>query len=270
MSDVTVIDGWNCNRVEYGDGQERKGTLQQVARDRWSEDSVIAGEVHFEYTELRRDEWSVYLHDAERDMYVELDLHTREVRYGVGAAPTLPMYVVIESSQRPHGRMVNRVDMGQGGAPNGSLRQVGASHWQEVDVKGAVTFEYDEVGRDDWSVNLHDAGRNVRLRIDHPRSSPRRAVRRPRIDRWTGPPGWRSTTRAPSAPSPSSVGATTGRCTSRAATARSVSSICSRVTSPAAWIRSGRSRRCDAGRHQRQATSFLSLRPVASIADCSR
>ncbi len=160
-----LVNGWNLNRLEFGNGQERLGTLQQVGRREWVEDSVVAGQTHFEYAELRRDEWSVYLHDASRDVHLQLDLHTRRVKYGTGAAAALPLYVVIDASHRPHGRLVNRVEIGSGGTVQGVLRQVASGDWvEDGDVRDR--FRYAESARDDWSVYLHDASRDVSLQLD--------------------------------------------------------------------------------------------------------
>ena len=85
MSAQAGVNGRTVNCAEFGDETEREGTLQQVARTRWSEDSVVEGEVHAEYVELRRDERSVHLHDESRDTYVQLDLHTRTASDGTSA-----------------------------------------------------------------------------------------------------------------------------------------------------------------------------------------
>jgi len=48
----------------------------------------------------------------------------------------------------------------------GSFTNVGGGQWQEADVDGTVNFHFQEAGRDDWSVYLHDASRNVTLQLD--------------------------------------------------------------------------------------------------------
>jgi len=48
----------------------------------------------------------------------------------------------------------------------GSFTDVGGGRWQEADVYGSVNFQFREFGRDDWSVYLHDAARNVMLQLD--------------------------------------------------------------------------------------------------------
>ena len=166
MSAGEVLNGSNVNRVEFGDSQERKGTLQQVGRKLWVEDSVVAGERHFGYVELRRDDWSVYLHDSSRDVYLQIDLHTRELKYGSSAGAVVPIYELSDVSRRPDGRMVNRAEIGHGNTSSGTLRQVSETRWEELDGSGRPTFGFTERTRDDWSVYLHDASRDVHLQID--------------------------------------------------------------------------------------------------------
>jgi membrane-bound inhibitor of C-type lysozyme len=48
----------------------------------------------------------------------------------------------------------------------GSFTATGGGHWQEADVYGMVNFHFQEFGRDEWSVYLHDASRNVTLQLD--------------------------------------------------------------------------------------------------------
>ncbi|GAB2184498.1 MliC family protein [Roseibium sp. LAB1] len=48
----------------------------------------------------------------------------------------------------------------------GSFTHVGNGQWQEADVYGTVNFYFQEFGRDDWSVYLHDSSRNVTLQLD--------------------------------------------------------------------------------------------------------
>ena len=47
--------GWTVNRIEFGDGKERLGTIRQTERRRWIEDSVVSGPNQFSFEELRRE-----------------------------------------------------------------------------------------------------------------------------------------------------------------------------------------------------------------------
>lgn len=57
-----------------------------------------------------------------------------------------------------NGRNVNVVSVEQG-----TFRQVGSRQWVEQNKQGQRVFSFTETHRDDWSVYLHDASRNVRL-----------------------------------------------------------------------------------------------------------
>ncbi len=160
------MNGFTVNRVEFGDDEGRKGTLQQVGRKQWVEDSIVAGQRHFAYAERRRDEWSVYLHDTTRDVSLQIDVHTRELKYGSGTGALVPIYQLRDASRRPHGRMVNRAEIGHGDTATGALRQVSRTRWEEVDDTGRPRFSFSEADRDDWSVYLHDAARDVALQLD--------------------------------------------------------------------------------------------------------
>lgn len=48
----------------------------------------------------------------------------------------------------------------------GSFRQGQGKNWAEYDVMGRVTYRFVETQRDDWSIYLFDASRNVRVQLD--------------------------------------------------------------------------------------------------------
>ena len=60
-----------------------------------------------------------------------------------------------------NGRNVNFISFG-----SGYLRNMGNGIWVEEDANFKSNFEFIEEGRDDFSVYLHDKGRNVKLRPD--------------------------------------------------------------------------------------------------------
>lgn len=74
---------------------------------------------------------------------------------GAAERPVLPA-----ANHAVNGRNVVRVD-----APGGSFIHTGNGTWVEQGHDGS-TFNFVETRRDDWSVYLHDASRNVNLQLD--------------------------------------------------------------------------------------------------------
>ena len=69
------VNGFTVSRISY-DG----GYFEQVDDSSWHETSYADG-ADFYFVENGRDEWSVYLYDQSRDVYVHLDLYTGEILY---------------------------------------------------------------------------------------------------------------------------------------------------------------------------------------------
>lgn len=70
------------------------------------------------------------------------------------------------SSPPPAPTGVNGQNAGIVRHSGGSFVNVGNRQWQEQDAYGNVTFRFQEFGRDEWSVYLHDSSRNVMLQLD--------------------------------------------------------------------------------------------------------
>ncbi|MEP2703925.1 MAG: MliC family protein [Roseibium sp.] len=70
------------------------------------------------------------------------------------------------ASQLPASVAVNGFTVGQVLHPGGSFTNVGNGQWQEADAQGRVNFNFREESRDEWSVYLFDASRNVALQLD--------------------------------------------------------------------------------------------------------
>jgi len=70
-------------------------------------------------------------------------------------------------AMRVNGRNVKVVAFGQ--QPNeilGEFVQRGDRYWVETGTRGEDRFEFKETNRDEWSVYLHDPGRDVRIQLD--------------------------------------------------------------------------------------------------------
>lgn len=86
------VNGRNAARVEISGGYYRM-TGARAWEERGSDGNS------FQFTEDRRDDWSIYLVDASRGVRLQLDLHTRKVMYSdSGASTPRPLYDITGSS----------------------------------------------------------------------------------------------------------------------------------------------------------------------------
>lgn len=66
-----------------------------------------------------------------------------------------------------NGESVTNVVFGQRGQQLGQFRQTGPGRWRETQAASSNGgFEFEETGRDEWSVYLFDRSRNVRIQLD--------------------------------------------------------------------------------------------------------
>ncbi|WP_424983863.1 MliC family protein [Maritalea sp. S77] len=70
------------------------------------------------------------------------------------------------SQQFPVFPSVNGYVVSQVNHALGSFANAGNGQWHEIDMQGQVTFQFQEEYRDEWSVYLFDASRNVSIQID--------------------------------------------------------------------------------------------------------
>ncbi|MGB1242758.1 MAG: RICIN domain-containing protein, partial [Chitinophagales bacterium] len=70
------MNGWLASEVTYSNSKGTKlGTFVEKGNKAWQEVSLKNGT--FNFTETHRDQWSVYLHDKSRNVFIQLDLHTK-------------------------------------------------------------------------------------------------------------------------------------------------------------------------------------------------
>jgi hypothetical protein len=80
------VDGRSVSRVEFGtSNRDSLGWLEQVGPRRWRERGHSRRT--FDFDELNRDDWSVYLEDSSRGVRLQIDLHTGWVYYSDRLAP---------------------------------------------------------------------------------------------------------------------------------------------------------------------------------------
>ncbi|WP_068411709.1 MliC family protein [Labrenzia sp. OB1] len=82
------VNGYNVSQVFHSNG-----SFSQAGGGQWEELNT-QGRVAFLFQEQNRDEWSVYLFDASRSVSLQLDLHRKQVMYGIGNQGKTPLYAI--------------------------------------------------------------------------------------------------------------------------------------------------------------------------------
>ncbi|WP_299814877.1 MliC family protein [uncultured Roseibium sp.] len=82
------VNGYNASQVFHSGG-----SFSQAGGGQW-EELNDQGRVAFRFQEQNRDEWSVYLFDASRNVSLQLDLHRKQVLYGIGNQGKTPLYAI--------------------------------------------------------------------------------------------------------------------------------------------------------------------------------
>lgn len=150
------VNGYTAQAVLYNGG-----AFVRVSSKYWMQNSLDAPVV---YEEVGRDEWSVYLRDASRQVDIQLDLHRSEVIF---TDPSRTFVYAAITSFNPHD--VNGFSATRIRHSSGRFSQLSPTRWVEddgVSNNGTGSFAFDEVGRDEWSVYLYDANRQVNIQLD--------------------------------------------------------------------------------------------------------
>jgi hypothetical protein len=156
IAQAASVNGRNVNVVSVDNG-----TFRQVSRKSWVEQNK-QGQRVFSFKETHRDAWSVYLHDASRNVRLQLDMHRKIVGYSDANNPTKrDLYRITSGSSKMSGWLVKRVNV-----QNGSFVYKGNKRWVEKDASNKTVFRFTEVARDDWSVYMKDGSRNVNIQLD--------------------------------------------------------------------------------------------------------
>lgn len=163
-----TVNGRNANRISFGHLNNTSTTLghyRQIGLDTWEELNA-SNSVSFRFKETHRDDWSVYLHDASRNVYLQLDLHRKIIVYSHGNTK-FDLYSILSSASKINGWTANQASFASlEGRPLGQYLQTGKKTWTEFGKTGTVNFIFEEIHRDDWSIYLRDTSRNVRIQID--------------------------------------------------------------------------------------------------------
>ena len=154
-----ATNGYNANVVNYQYGG-RPASYHQVDAKTWEERGPGGKKRIFQ--ETHRDQWSIYLYDAPQKTSLQLDLHRKKVGYRDSNNPTQrDIYNITSASSKLSGWLVKRVTFNRG-----AFIYRGGKQWVETGANGRVRFNFTEMGRDDWSVYIKDASRNVSVQID--------------------------------------------------------------------------------------------------------
>lgn len=89
------IKGNNVSLIDYGTGKMMylgKRGNDYIWQDKWNDGT------EFELIETDYDEWSVYLHDPERDADIQIDLFKKKMIYDDGTKPKSKPYSIIDIS----------------------------------------------------------------------------------------------------------------------------------------------------------------------------
>lgn len=165
---AAAVNGLMAEEASFGslDGSgDMLGAYLQTGPSAWKEIDT-QGHTTFEFKESNRDDWSVYLIDQSREVSIQIDIWTKKIFYSDPKAPRREQYTVL-FVEPVDGLLVEEAVFGDGANTLGSFRQVeGTKNWQELNKDGVLTFNFVENNRDDWSVYLTDASRNVSIQVD--------------------------------------------------------------------------------------------------------
>ena len=184
--DKHIVNGWNVTKVVYSSSGQPMGRFVKTGRKQWTEYSKH-NNLTFHFVEQQRDEWSVYLYDASRDVYIQLDLHRKKVGYRRGNETKRDIYNIIRSKSKGkknkhhhHEHQINLppepvVSTPINPAPISGesvsyinehelqvfLEKKGPTRWIEYSVYSDKIHQYVETQRYDNMIYLHDASRNL-------------------------------------------------------------------------------------------------------------
>jgi len=162
------VNGWNVIRATF-DG----GVFQQTAPGQWTEFGNSGQNFYFE--ERNRDDWSVYLHDVSRNISIQIDIFRDWISYAQGDGQRTDLYRITNSAAGSNtgpansnplaAQGINGFNVIRANYDGGLFQLMGGDEWIEV-TDDARTYRFRETQRDEWSVYMFDASRNVRLQID--------------------------------------------------------------------------------------------------------
>jgi len=96
---IAAHNNWGTAINDCAEGINVNAVYAPRASFKWN-DSIwteydLAGNATFTFEEQGRDEWSVYMYDASRDVSLQLDLWRKKILYAVGSDPKVDIYDII-------------------------------------------------------------------------------------------------------------------------------------------------------------------------------
>lgn len=88
------VKGGNVQQVNFEGGGTKLGGYVQTGPKKWVEVNT-QGTTTFEFDEVNRDEWSVYLKDPSRNVSIHIDLFRKMIRYSDAQTPWRDQYTVL-------------------------------------------------------------------------------------------------------------------------------------------------------------------------------
>jgi hypothetical protein len=146
-----AVDGWLIAEGMFGSlkgSDTQLGSYFQTGPTSWCERNA-EGKVTFEFKEVNRDDWSVYLLDSSREVSIQIDSWTNKIFYSDPQTPRREQYSLI-SVTSVNGWITRKATFGEGADTFGRYRQERTSKiWQELDNNGKVAFNFVEENRDE-------------------------------------------------------------------------------------------------------------------------
>lgn len=170
VSQAAEVTGTNVKKVVYGNNGMVTGSFAQTKPGHWVENNQDG---RFEFKELRRDAWTVYLVKlgAQAGHKIQLDLHRKTVSTG-----DYVYYQIMKVSDRNQTKLNKKTDSkkvkgtnvkmviyGNNGTTSGTFVQTAPGTWVERNKDGQFNFR--EEGRDEWSVYLVKVGRQAGQKV---------------------------------------------------------------------------------------------------------
>lgn len=93
---TTEVSAATLKLVEFGRNSEILGVYRQIDAENWVEKGY-SNDKSFKFKEVERDDYSVYLHDPQRDIDIQLDLHTHTIKYSDKNKSHVEIYKIINA-----------------------------------------------------------------------------------------------------------------------------------------------------------------------------
>lgn len=161
-----TVNGRNVKSLRYRAANGTTGSFWMTSGTNWVEQNSAGTKFYFvEYRS--RDDWSVYLKDESRNIFLQLDLWRKKVSLLTGPSKS-DLYTISNSYLKnnfSNGAPVNGQTVSKVFFNGGSFKAQG-NKWTEEDAYGKVKFTFNQQARDEWSVYLFDPSRNVKIQLD--------------------------------------------------------------------------------------------------------